>query len=161
LGRILSALSLARANHQAVPESQKSPAKGKKPPARGQSHLEDYFIVRWLHLFGDTLPAPEEQFTEVPAWLEHLKYRKQTESARCRKWIADYAFVDSRLLLEISGGLYAAKSGHTTAKGIERDYAKSIIAASGGWLCLHLSSSQLTKNDYWLHKIAEIVKSRL
>ena len=136
--------------------------KSQKPPARGQSHLEDYFIVRWLHLYGDTLPAPEEQFTEVPPWLDHLAFRKQTESARCRKWVADYAWpAPVNLILEISGGLYAAKSGHSTAKGIERDYAKSVIAASGGWLCLHLSGSQVTKNDYYLHKIAEIIKSRL
>jgi very-short-patch-repair endonuclease len=129
--------------------------------AKSQSALEDAFLVRWLHLFGDTLPHPVEQFTEVPPWLEHLAYRKQTESARCRRWVADYAIVEARLVIEISGGLYATKSGHTTAKGIERDYAKSVIAASGGWLCLHLSGSQVTKNDYYLHKIAEIVKSRL
>jgi hypothetical protein len=135
-------------------------AKSQKPPARGQSHLEDYFIVRWLHLFGDTLPAPEEQFTEVQPWLEHLEYRKQTESARCRKWIADYAWPEVKVLVDVQGGVWH-KSGHSSPKGLLRDYARAITAAAGGWLFIPVAGEQLTKNDYYLDLIAQAIRSRM
>lgn len=122
------------------------------------SSLEDQFLVLWCERHPH-LPAPEEQFTEIPPWLEHLEHRKLTESSRCRKWQADFVFVEARLIVEISGGLYAAKSGHTTAKGVERDYAKSVVAAAGGWLCLHLAGSQLT--PYFIDLIASMVVSRM
>ena len=45
-----------------------------------------------------------------------------------RKFRADFAFPDRKLIIEVNGGIWMAKSGHSTGKGIQRDYQKANAA---------------------------------
>jgi very-short-patch-repair endonuclease len=49
-----------------------------------------------------------------------------------RKFRYDFAFVKERLLVEINGGTYA-RMGHSTGRGIARDYEKHNLATLAGW----------------------------
>ena len=129
-------------------------------PKRNQSGLEDFFITHWIDRFPD-LPVPETQFTEVQPWLDHWRYRQETESPRCRKWIADFAWPDERVIVEVQGGVWH-KSGHSSPKGLMRDYAKAITAASGGWVFIPIGGDQLTKTSgIFMELIADALRQRL
>jgi hypothetical protein len=51
-----------------------------------------------------------------------------------RKFRADFAF--NKIIVEINGGTWMQKSGHSTAKGIQRDYEKSNAAQLAGFIYL-------------------------
>lgn len=51
-----------------------------------------------------------------------------------RRWRFDFAFPDRAVAVEVQGGIYgAARSGHSTGRGIERDCEKLCYAALAGW----------------------------
>lgn len=125
-------------------------------PKRNQSGLEDFFITHWIDRYPD-LPVPETQFTEIPPWLEHWRYRQETESPRCRKWIADFVWPDEQLIVEVQGGVWH-KSGHSSPKGLLRDYAKALVAASGGWTFIPIAGDQLTRGPYFMELIAQSLR---
>lgn len=45
----------------------------------------------------------------------------------------DFAFLVSKILIEIQGGQHMSKSGHTNAAGQDRDALKTRLAAERGW----------------------------
>ena len=49
---------------------------------------------------------------------------------------------DQQMPVEVQGGAWQ-KSGHSPPKGLIRDYAKPITAASGTWLMIRGGGSQL------------------
>ena len=51
-----------------------------------------------------------------------------------RKYRADFAF--NKIIVEINGGTWMQKSGHSTALGIKRDYEKSNVAQLAGFMYL-------------------------
>ena len=96
-------------------------------------------------------------------WLEkypHIDLHSEYEFAKeiGRKYRFDFAHVQTKIAVEINGGIYQRNSGHSSLNGLKRDYEKNSLAASLGWRVFTLSSEMIT--DYWLDLIAKaIIKS--
>jgi len=60
-----------------------------------------------------------------------------------RRFRADFAWPEVKLLVEIEGGIYKARSGHRTSSGVLRDMEKGNLAALGGWVYLRFSAKQV------------------
>lgn len=61
-------------------------------------------------------------------------------------YVWDFAIPACRLLIEINGGTWV-KSGHSTGKGITRDYHKSNTAVMLGWNQLTFTADDLHSGD--------------
>lgn len=62
------------------------------------------------------LPKPTREFRAIPS----------------RRWRWDIAFIPNRVLVEVNGGTWV-KGGHSSGRGIRRDYEKTNAAVMGGW----------------------------
>jgi len=60
-----------------------------------------------------------------------------------RKWRADFAWVRNAfwpwLIIEVDGGQWLAKGGHTTGAGYERDRERDAEAILAGWIVLRVT----------------------
>jgi very-short-patch-repair endonuclease len=65
------------------------------------------------------LPLPERQYFFHPV----------------RKWRADFAWPDRKIIVEVQGGLFmrSKKGGHNRGAYMEKEYEKHNYAASAGW----------------------------
>ena len=63
-----------------------------------------------------------------------------------RKFRADFAWPDQKLIAECDGGTWA-KGGHSSGKGIERDYERDCLAVIGGWRVLRFTSGMIRRGD--------------
>lgn len=61
-----------------------------------------------------------------------------------RKYRADFAF--NKIIVEINGGTWMQKSGHSTAQGIQRDYQKSNAAQLAGFIYLQFTPDEVYNN---------------
>jgi len=77
------------------------------------------------------LPEPERELHFHPA----------------RAWRFDFAFPGQKLAIEVMGGLWLRKSGHTSGTGITRDYVKLNEAQLLGWRILHVTSKQVESGE--------------
>lgn len=69
----------------------------------------------------------------------------QLQFARPRKFSADVAFVNQRLLVEVQGAIWqAGGGGHSHPKGILRDIEKMQHAAARGWFYLPVTTDSVT-----------------
>lgn len=66
--------------------------------------------------------------------------------ARPRRWRADFAFVQSKVLVEIEGGLWT-RGRHVRPLGFENDARKSNAAVLLGWRVLRFSSSMVQSGE--------------
>jgi hypothetical protein len=64
----------------------------------------------------------------------------------------------SRTGIEINGGIHA-RMGHSTGKGIQRDYNKAQICAAKGITLIPLSTAD-AEDEEKLKAIAEVMRSR-
>ena len=62
-----------------------------------------------------------------------------------RKFRFDWAFIEQRIAVECSGGIYMKVSGHKSIAGILRDYEKMNEAQILGWKVLQIESNNLIK----------------
>lgn len=74
------------------------------------------------------------------------------------KYELDFAWPEYKFGIEIQGGQYLKKSGHSNIAGLERDYEKMNLAILNGWKVLQYPTSVLNKNPFL---IAEQVKELL
>ena len=74
-----------------------------------------------------------------------------------RRFIFDFCFPQSKVAIEISGQIWR-KGGHTSGKGVQRDYEKINLALLEGWIVFQLSEEMITRE--WLDKIISSVKLR-
>ena len=98
----------------AAPKAAKQPAK--------RSHLEVRWIREWERLGG---PELVEEFMFHPT----------------RKWRADFAHLESKLLIEIEGGAYGGR--HTRGKGFVEDLDKYASAWLHGYTVLRIGAHQV------------------
>ena len=64
-----------------------------------------------------------------------------------RKWRLDFAIPEKKLGIEMQGGLYLPKGGHTSISGFKRDIEKFNELNALGWtLLLVLPENLLSKN---------------
>ena len=50
-----------------------------------------------------------------------------------RRWLADFCWPESRLIVEVNGMTHVASRGHTSYSGIHRDYEKANGAQDMGY----------------------------
>ena len=74
------------------------------------------------------LPDPEREYQFYPK----------------RKFRADFAWPQYRLLVEVEGGIWS-KGAHARPKGILRDMEKSNLAALNGWMYLRVSGDDINE----------------
>ena len=104
-------------------QTAKAARKQRKP-----SVLERTFLTRWLQLAGDQ-PEPVREFV----------------FAAPRKWRADFAWPDQRVLVEIEGGVHSG-GRHVRGKGFEADLEKGNMAQVLGYKVLRFSGG-MVNND--------------
>jgi very-short-patch-repair endonuclease len=88
------------------------------------SHLEERFLMLWNHVKGPDLER---------------EYRFDAK----RRWRADFAHVEARVLIEIVGGIWV-NGRHNRAAGFNADSEKYLEAGLLGWHVLRLGPDQIT-----------------
>jgi very-short-patch-repair endonuclease len=63
-----------------------------------------------------------------------------------RRWRADVAFVDARLLIEVDGGVWIG-GGHTSGAGKSRDCLKDCEALVSGWRTLRVTGEMVKSGE--------------
>lgn len=54
----------------------------------------------------------------------------------------DYALPDQMIAIEVEGGIFQAKGGHSSIKGIHRDITKYNAATVKGWRVLRITAKE-------------------
>jgi len=88
----------------------------------------------------ENLPIPESEFKFCPN----------------RRFSFDFAYIEQRIALEIEGGIYTHKMGHSSITGILRDIEKYNLAAICGWRVIRILSNELHKKQTF-----ELIKKAL
>ena len=60
-----------------------------------------------------------------------------------RRWMADFAIPEKKLIIEVNGGTWMIKSGHNTGRGISRDYEKGNAAQLLGFTYLQYTRKEI------------------
>jgi very-short-patch-repair endonuclease len=105
--------------------------------ARKSSPIEELFAV---HVRASKLPEPAREYRFDPT----------------RRWRADFAFVDQKILVEIEGGIWTG-GRHTRGSGFEADAEKYSAAALLGWTVLRFTGG-MAKSGAAIAKAIEAMK---
>jgi very-short-patch-repair endonuclease len=73
-----------------------------------------------------------------------LRYEREVRFDLSRKWRWDFVLKDHRIAVEICGQIWK-KGGHSTGKGIQRDYDKANHGTMLGYRVLHFSTEDVMK----------------
>jgi very-short-patch-repair endonuclease len=103
--------------------------------ARSPSRLEERFLMLWKHTNGPSLER---------------EYRFHHE----RRWRADFAHVEARVLIEIEGGIWV-NGRHNRAAGFNADLEKYLAAGLAGWRVFRLGPDQITLEN--VERLAALV----
>lgn len=76
-----------------------------------------------------------------------------------RRWRADFAYPDLRILIEVEGGTWR-RGRHTRGAGYEKDCEKYNAAALAGWLVLRFTAN-MVDDGRALDTIEKAYKKRL
>lgn len=72
-----------------------------------------------------------------------VDYEREYPFIEGRKFRADFAILPYRLLIEIQGGTWVANTGHSSGRGLTRDYEKSNLANVNGWCYLQFTGADV------------------
>lgn len=75
-----------------------------------------------------------------------------------RKWRADFAIVEVKLLIEVEGGTWT-QGRHTRGKGYQADLEKYNTATVLGWSLLRFTPQQMQVGDHFQY-IHDYIKNR-
>jgi very-short-patch-repair endonuclease len=103
------------------------------------SHLEERFLMLWNHVKG---PGLERE------------YRFDAK----RRWRADFAHVEARVLIEIEGGIWV-NGRHNRAAGFNADLEKYLAAGLAGWRVFRFGPDQITLEN--VERLAEQVRDEI
>ena len=117
----LRAPKVCRRAPKKAPKKSTKATKAVKQPAK-RSHLELRWIREWERQGG---PELVEEFMFHPT----------------RRWRADFAHIESKLLIEIEGGAYGGR--HTRGKGFVEDLDKYASAWLHGYTVLRIGAHQV------------------
>lgn len=71
-------------------------------------------------------------------------FEKQFRYLQGRRFRADFAFIEARLLVEAEGGVWAArKTGHNSGSGIQADCERANAAAVAGYRVLRFTAKDV------------------
>ena len=103
------------------------------------SHLEQQFADLWLSLYPT------------------LDLRSEYRFSPPRRYRWDFCHLESKVAIEIQGGVWMRKSGHSGGTGILKDYEKLCLAAAEGWRVFLLADSMI--NNEYLGSIATAISA--
>lgn len=106
---------------------------------RTSSELENRFASLW-----DALGGPE--------LMREYRFDKS------RRWRADFAWLDARVLVEIEGGVWN-KGRHVTPRGFLNDAEKYLAATLQGWAVIRLVDCMLTPD--MVKKVLDYARKRI
>jgi hypothetical protein len=101
------------------------------------SHLEQQFADLWVSRYPDIDLHSEYRFSPP------------------RRYRWDFCHLESKVAIEIQGGVWMGKSGHSGGTGLVKDYEKLCLAAASGWRVFLLAESMIT--DEYLGSIATAI----
>jgi very-short-patch-repair endonuclease len=106
------------------------------------SQLEDKFSNLWRMLGDGTIAVPEYRF--------HFT----------RRWRADFAFVDEKVLVELEGGIFS-KGRHTRGMGFHKDCDKYNEAVRHGFVVLRFTILHVDNDPAGMvNTITDVLKRR-
>jgi very-short-patch-repair endonuclease len=88
-----------------------------------------------------------------------LRFTREFVFDGTRKWRADFAFVDARILVEVDGGTHLARSSHGRG-GYEKDRRRDMAAALLGWRVVRVTPG-MVKDHSAATGIRELVEKSL
>jgi very-short-patch-repair endonuclease len=86
-------------------------------------------------------------------------YEREYKFDENRDWRIDFYFRKAALFVEWNGGTWMKKSGHNTAKGIQRDYEKSNAAQLAGFTYLQFTEKELD-NRVAIETVKKLLESK-
>jgi len=108
---------------------------------KGASVLERGFALRWASMGG-------------------IGFVREYHFHPERKWRFDFAWPVARCAIEIHGGLWAKRGGHTSGKGVSRDCEKLTEAALLGWRVFVLTK-EMSEDRSLLRRIGASIAERI
>lgn len=106
---------------------------GIDPNWKAASKLEEDFAMLWVTDYPELDLRTEYQFSD-------------------RNFRFDFASLDSKVAIELQGGIWQSVSGHNSGTGITTDYEKFNLAQSLGWQ-VYL----LTADSYHLPEMLQMI----
>jgi len=120
------------------------------------SALEDQFLSLWQAHYPQLIL--EREFSDIDAWEKDYQER-YLRSKRSKRYRLDFAHLESKVGVEIQGGVYN-RGRHVTGSGYERDCKKYNLAYTSEWAIFLLTNS-MAKDSAWLSLIASHIDARL
>ena len=71
-----------------------------------------------------------------------IPYEREVKFDKTRKWRADF-LLPGKVIVELQGGTWMARSGHNTGRGLIRDYEKSNAAQLAGYKYLQYPAERV------------------
>jgi very-short-patch-repair endonuclease len=85
---------------------------------------------------GEELLAVQLRALKLKGWVREYTFAKP------RKWRADFAHLEKRMLVEVEGGIYSG-GRHTRGTGYAKDIEKYNAAALAGWTLLRFTTDMV------------------
>lgn len=109
------------------------------------------------------LPMPKSKWEQMLAFdlkaAGLVPFCREFVFAPPRRWRADFAYPDMRILIEVEGGTWS-RGRHTRGKGYEADCEKYNAAALAGWLVLRFTAN-MVEDGRALEATEQAYKERL
>jgi len=86
-----------------------------------------------------------------------LNPKRQYQFHPQRKFRADFAWPEHRLIVEVMGSTWIPNTGHTSGRGIQRDYEKSNLAQLMGYTYLQFTRKDI-EDGTALSTIEEVIR---
>ena len=86
-------------------------------------------------------------------------YRRNARFIDGRRFQADFFFPSARLVLEVDGGVYMVRGGHTTGTGYTNDRERNVEGLLQGILTVRYTSDQVRKG-YAIETFKKILAAR-
>jgi hypothetical protein len=120
------------------------------------SALEDQFLNLWQAHYPKLIL--EREFSDIDAWEKDYQER-YLKSKRSKRYRLDFAHLQSKVGVEIQGGVYN-RGRHVTGSGYERDCKKYNLAYTSEWT-IFLLTNAMAKDSAWLSLIAAHIVARV
>jgi len=96
--------------------------------------------------------APEDEFARQLFDAGFKDFLRNCRFIPARKFEADFYFPKIRLAVEVDGGLWMARGGHTSGVGAKRDRERDILAFLSGIVTLRVATDHVKSGEaiLWL-----------
>lgn len=96
-----------------------------------------------------TKKTEPEQLLSKQLYAEGFRgYKRNVQFIPGRKFEADFYFSRLKLVIEVDGGLWMKRGGHTTGAGAKRDRERDMLAyLTGGILTLRVASDHVKSGE--------------